>query len=68
MRQVIWWQEEARPAYTTAMEQHARRGQLCQTIEADEVDAVGSLLQDIVMDAAAKAGMLQTVRVGKEHS
>ena len=43
-----------------------RRGQLYQAIEADEVDSVGPILQNIVMDAAARVGMVQTARVGRE--
>ena len=39
---------------------------LVKAIEADEVDSVGSILQNIVMDAAARVGMVQTVRVGRE--
>ena len=51
IRWVVRWQEEA--GICKAIQQDTHRGQLYQAIEGAEVDSVGSLLQNIAMDAAS---------------
>ena len=68
LRQVLRWREEDRPAYAQTTAQDNRREHVLHAIETGEVNAVGSLLQDIVVGAAASVGMLRQVRVGPDDA